>query len=155
MAVDAVELLSTFMVAGALDPVRFRAAVTALLDRAAAGGRSVRVYGEMVALLWSAGDVASTIALEDLWNVLAEERAFSLFCGYPIQGFDVQSRAVFEHICGQHGTVVPAESYPMAGTVDEQQRVVAKLQQENAALRTELDRLRAERNGGHTAPGAD
>jgi hypothetical protein len=107
----------------------------------------------MVALLWGAGDVASTIALEDLWNELAEVRAFSLFCGYPIQGSDVRSRAVFKHICGQHGTVVPAESYPSAGTVDEQQRVVAGLQQENAALRAELERLRAGRDGP-TAPGA-
>lgn len=126
VSVDAAELLSTFMVGGVLDPVRFRATVTALLDRTGAGGRSVRVYGEMVALLWGAGDVTSTIALEDMWNELAEVRAFSLFCGYPIQAFDVQSRAFFEHICGQHGTVVPAE----------------------------LDRLRDWRNDGPTAPGA-
>jgi MEDS: MEthanogen/methylotroph, DcmR Sensory domain len=142
------------MVDDAPDPVRFRAAVTGLLDRAADGGRPVRVYGEMVALLWGAGNVASTIALEDLWNELAEVRAFSLFCGYPIQGFDVQSRAVFKHICGQHSTVVPAESYSLAGTADEQQRVVAELQQENAALRAELDQLRARRDDGPTAPGA-
>jgi len=104
-ALDAAEVLSRFMVGGAPDPVRFREVVTEILDRASCGGREVRVYGEMVALLWGAGDVTSTIALEDLWNVLGAEHGFSLFCGYPISGFDVQSRTAFEHICGQHSTV--------------------------------------------------
>jgi hypothetical protein len=94
------------MVDGAPDPARFREIVEGLLARASAGGREVRVYGEMVALLWAAGDVTSTIALEDRWNELVAEHGFSLFCGYPISGFDVQSRSAFEHICGQHGTVL-------------------------------------------------
>jgi hypothetical protein len=100
---DAAELLSRFMVDGAPDPGRFREVLAELLD--GAGDRKVRVYGEMVALLWADGDVSSTIALEDLWNVLLAEDGFSLFCGYPISGFDVQSRSVFEHICGQHSSV--------------------------------------------------
>jgi hypothetical protein len=102
-AVDAANLLSRFMRGAGPDPARFRAAVEGILD--AAGDRHVRVYGEMVALLWTAGDVMSTIALEDLWNEIVSERGFSLFCGYPISGFDVQSRSVFEHICGQHSSV--------------------------------------------------
>ena len=106
VAIDAADLLSTFMVDGAPDRERFQAIVTPLLDRAAAREtREVRVYGEMVALLWDAGDVTSTIALEDMWNELAVIRAFSLLCGYPISAFDVQSRALFEHICGQHSGV--------------------------------------------------
>ena len=75
------------------------------MDRAADGDREVSVYGEMVALLWAAGDVTSTIALEDMWNELAGIRKFSLLCGYPISSFDVQSRALFAHICGQHTSV--------------------------------------------------
>jgi hypothetical protein len=104
-ALDAAEILALFMVDGAPDPALFRQVVARLLERASFGGREVRVYGEMVALLWAAGDVTSTIALEDLWNVLGAEHGFSLFCGYPISGFDVQSRTAFEHICGQHSSV--------------------------------------------------
>jgi hypothetical protein len=112
VAVDAAALLSTFMVDGAPDGDRFQAAVTPLLERAADGHRDVRVYGEMVALLWGAGDVLSTIALEDLWNDLAEIYGFSLLCGYPISSFDVQSRALFEHICGQHTSVRSQDAPP-------------------------------------------
>ncbi|MDX6688922.1 MAG: hypothetical protein QOG15_379 [Solirubrobacteraceae bacterium] len=99
---DATELLSRFMAGGGPDPARFRVTIEAILNRA--GDRHVRVYGEMVALLWAEGDVTSTIALEDLWNHLVAEHGFALFCGYPISGFDVQSRTVFEHICGQHSS---------------------------------------------------
>ncbi len=102
VVIDAAALLSTFMVDGAPDRERFQAAVIPLLDRAADARRHVSVYGEMVALLWAAGDVTSTIALEDHWNELAVIREFSLLCGYPISSFDVQSRSMFEHICGQH-----------------------------------------------------
>ena len=105
LVIDAADLLSTFMVDGSPDRERFEAVVTPLLDRASADGREVSVYGEMVALLWAAGDVTSTIALEDMWNQLAGIRSFSLLCGYPISSFDVQSRQLFEHICGQHGGV--------------------------------------------------
>ena len=105
LAIDAAGMLEMFMVDGMPDRERFRSIVTSLIEPRAFGGRDVRVYGEMVALLWAAGDVTSTIALEDLWNELALQHAFSLFCGYPISTFDVQARSVFEHICGQHSTV--------------------------------------------------
>jgi hypothetical protein len=112
LAIDAAGLLSTFMVDGAPDRERFQAVVTPLLDLAADVERDVSVYGEMVALLWGAGDVMSTIAFEDLWNELASVRPFSLFCGYPISAFDVQSRAQFQHICGQHTGVKPPQRRP-------------------------------------------
>lgn len=139
---DAAALLAQFMVDGAPDPDRFRAAATAVIDRAATGGRNVRVYGEMVALLWADGDVTSTIALEDLWNDLAATLSFSLFCAYPMQGFDDRARAAFKRICRQHSTVVPTEEYSQAAGAAERQRIVAELQHEAAALRAELERLR-------------
>lgn len=104
-ALEAAVLLSRFMVDGAPDRARFEAVVGALIDTAAAGGRRVKVYGEMVALLWTDGDVASTIAIEDLWNDLAAVRAFSLLYAYPLQGFDAETRATFRRICAQHASV--------------------------------------------------
>jgi hypothetical protein len=41
----------------------------------------------------------------DLCTGRGAPHGFSLFCGYPISGFDVQSRTAFEHICGQHSSV--------------------------------------------------
>jgi len=55
-------------------------------------GREVRAYGEMVALLWDAGDVLGAIELEKLWNELARDLNFSLWCAHH-----GHSLAVHEH----------------------------------------------------------
>ena len=106
---DAEETLSLFMVDGAPDPALFEATTGGLIARAASGGRRVRVYGEMVAVLWAQGNVAAAIALEDLWNELARSHRFSLFCAYPLTAFDAEGvTGAFRTICEQHCTVIPA-----------------------------------------------
>ena len=61
VALDAAETLSTFMVEGKPDPRLFRDAVGALVERASRGRRRVRVYGEMVAILWAGGNAEAAI----------------------------------------------------------------------------------------------
>jgi len=140
---DAAELLETFMVDGAPDAGRFEETIGGVIDRARVGGRRIQIYGEMVALLWDAGDVMSAVALEDLWNDLAATREFSLLCAYPMHTFDDDaSAAAFKRVCDQHSTVIPSEGYSLLGDVDEQQRAVAGLQQELAALRADVARLK-------------
>lgn len=109
LAYDAAELLSRFMVGGMPERALFERTAAEVIDRAAAAGRNVKVYGEMVALLWADGDVDATIALEDMWNDLAATRSFSLLCGYPMQDFDDAARAAFKRICTQHTTVIATD----------------------------------------------
>jgi diguanylate cyclase (GGDEF)-like protein len=143
LAFDAADLLSRFMVDGTPDVTRFRQAVGAVLDRASQGGRPIRVYGEMVSLLWDQGDITSALALEDLWNDLAEILTFELLCAYPMRSFDRQANAAaFRRICEQHTTVIPGESYSLLPDPGQQSRAVARLQQEVEALRAELRRGR-------------
>jgi DNA-binding NarL/FixJ family response regulator/PAS domain-containing protein len=146
LALDAAELLQTFMVDGAPNAERFRETVRAFIERPAAEGRQVQVFGEMGVLLWDAGDVASTIALEDLWDGLEVTCQLARLCAYPLRAFASEaSAAAFEHICEQHTAVIPTESYPLRDSADARQRAVARLQQEGGALRADLARLRAER----------
>jgi PAS domain S-box-containing protein len=145
LAFDAAELLGRLTVDGVPDGRRFTEIVTELLQRASAGSRRVRVYGEMVALLWAAGDTESAITLEGFWNDLAETQEFELLCAYPMSAFKDSTRcAAFEQICGAHTTVIPSESYSLLGGADEKRREVARLQQENAALRSEARRAQVE-----------
>lgn len=109
VALDASEMLSTFMVDYMPDGARFRATIGGLVARAAEGPRDVRIYGEMVAVLWDQGNVAAAIALEDLWNDLSTKHPFSLFCAYPIRAFDTEaSTEPFRTICNQHARVISA-----------------------------------------------
>lgn len=43
---------------------------------------NIRIYGEMVAILWSEGNKRAALALENLWNDYAKKRRFDLFCAY-------------------------------------------------------------------------
>ncbi|HEY2763015.1 MAG TPA: MEDS domain-containing protein [Pseudonocardiaceae bacterium] len=107
IALDASEAMSRFMVQGTPDAARFRTAMGKLISRVAEGPRDVRIYGEMVAVLWDQGNAAA-IALEDLWNDLATTHLFSLFCAYPKSAFDTAPSAErFRKICGQHSRVIP------------------------------------------------
>ncbi len=106
--VDAAETLSLFMVDGTPDPVRFEAAFGGLVARLASSGRAVRIYGEMVAVLWAEGNISAALALEDLWNVLGRSQRFSLLCAYPLSAFDtVETTGSFRMVCGQHSPDLP------------------------------------------------
>lgn len=144
---DAAELLDDLMVDGRPHAGRFRETIGEVIDRAGAGAqqRRVRVYGEMVALLWEDGDIASAVTLEDLWNQLAATHAFALLCAYPMSAFaDDATAAAFERVCDQHSTVIPTESYTRLGSVDARRREVARLQRENAVLRADVRRTATE-----------
>jgi PAS domain S-box-containing protein len=142
---DAEETLSRFLVGdlaqGVLDAEAFERVIGAVLDRAASSvvRRSVRAYGEMVALLFKQGNVEATAGLEDLWNRLARSHDFRLCCAYAIGDFNRAShREPFRRICALHTHILPAESYDQRANGREQDRQLASLQQRAAALEGEV-----------------
>jgi MEDS: MEthanogen/methylotroph, DcmR Sensory domain len=105
ISVAAALTLQKFMLESGPDPQRFHQNVGLLLRQAAASGRPVHVYGEMVGLLAERGQMAALIRLEELWNELSRYHTFRLFCGYPETPFatDERSRA---RVCATHAHVV-------------------------------------------------
>jgi len=85
LALDASETMRGFMVAGRPDPAGFWQAISPMLRQAAKAGRPVRVFGEMVSLLWDAGLIDAAIEVEAMWNELGAQYEFSLLCAYPAQ----------------------------------------------------------------------
>lgn len=139
ISLDAEETLSTFMVNGSPDPDRFFELIGSIIARAANGGRPVRVFGEMVALLWASGNPKAAIQLEELWNELQKTYTFSLFCAYPLKGFSGKTHAdLFAKVCLSHSRVIPAESYGSLVTDNERLREVALLQQKAQSLESEM-----------------
>lgn len=144
-ALDAQDVLRKFLVSNRPDAGRFRDTVGTMLDRAASAGGPVRVYSEMVALLWSRHDLAATLALGELWQNLKLSREFTLLCAYPMRTFaDDESDVAFERICAQHSAVIPSDPFPLQSSALEQQRAVAALQRQIVNLRATVTRLRAE-----------
>lgn len=110
---DAAETMACFMFAGRVDPEAFQQVIgTVLREAAAAGaGAPVRAYGEMVGLLWDAGDVLGSIELERLWNDLAREIEFSLLCAYHSASVSSPDQAeALQQVCRLHTSVLHAAS---------------------------------------------
>jgi DcmR-like sensory protein len=91
---DAQATLDRFMVAGQPDRELFDAVVGEALKgvQERAGHTGVRAYGEMVGLLWVAGQRAAAVRLEEYWNGLLRSSNISLFCAYPIDVFGEEFR---------------------------------------------------------------
>ena len=144
VSMDAAAMLSKFMVDGSPEPGRFAEVVGSMIALAAQGRRHVRIFGEMVALLWAEGNRAAALHLEELWNDLGKTHSFSLCCAYPMQGFGGEVyEEEFTEICQQHSRVIPAESYTRLSSADERLRAITLLQQKANSLEAEI----AERKG--------
>lgn len=111
--VDAAETLDGFMVGDRIDPARFEAAAGNLIGPAARAGQPVRIYAEMVAVLWEAGQVPLALELEDLWNAQTARSPFSLLCAYPdhLMAGDENSAALGE-VCQLHADVHRQRGFP-------------------------------------------
>jgi hypothetical protein len=104
---DAPATVEHLLVDGAPDPFGFDAAVGSGVRAAAARGRPVVAYGEMVAYLWETGNVIGAIELEKLWKELAETVPFLLLCGYPSRLMESPEAAdAFAELCDAHTCVV-------------------------------------------------
>ena len=79
----AAETISQFLVQGRVDQKKFDAVGGGPIRQMAHTGHPVRAYGEMVAVLWGAGQVAAAMAVEEAWNRLGEILNFSIFCACP------------------------------------------------------------------------
>ena len=112
LSMDAESLLSRFVTGGRVDRNAFVASAGVLVGQASAR-RPVAVYGEMVALLWAAGNVIAAADLEELWNDLARESPFSLYCGYPDRSFDADPEAR-ARVCRLHTSVIGPDPAPGA-----------------------------------------
>ena len=145
---DARGTLAQFMVGDRPDEALFLAVVGGVVARATnKGTRAVHAFGEMVALLYADGNPEAAIELEAFWNRLAQRHTFTLLCAYPMALFGSSEQAqAFRHVCAMHTDVRPAETFAFPTDPAEVGTTVAALQQQAAALQSEVARrLAAER----------
>jgi hypothetical protein len=103
---DAEQTLGQFIRDGWPDDELFAACVGRILRRARRGGRQVRAFGEMVALLWAQGHSGATVRLERLWHGLCRDESFPVFCAYPRSVFTQNAVDSLQEIFDTHTKVV-------------------------------------------------
>lgn len=102
IAVDAAATLNRIMRAGRPVLARFDQIVGDLIERVP-GAVPVRVFGEMVGLLWESDRVEAAIELEGMWNRQADRRPISLFCAYPVRvELAHDAGGAVDSVCGLH-----------------------------------------------------
>lgn len=109
VTLDASATLGLFMRNGWPDERLFLKIIGQIIQ--SARGNTVRIYGEMVAVLWAEGNALAAIHLERLWNKLGSQRNFTLLCGYPssaFQGADMDF--AFQDVCACHSQIKGARS---------------------------------------------
>jgi hypothetical protein len=103
---DASQTLAKFMVRDWPDEDLFYKCINEVIDKASKGGRKVRAFGEMVAILWAEGKNGATVRLENLWNELHSKNNFSLYCAYPKAGFTQNPHDSVNTICQAHSKIL-------------------------------------------------
>jgi hypothetical protein len=101
--------LQTFMNGAMPDIERFKAIAETMLDHITANRPQVvvRAYGEMVDLLWRDGKCDGALALEGLWNDLAQKYRLAMLCTYSKESLIAHAPdGGVERICAAHRRVL-------------------------------------------------
>ena len=107
VALDALETMRRSVAAGWPDAASFWQVISPLIRPAAEAFQPVRVFAEMVALLWDSGQVNAAIEVEAMWNEMAAQYPFSLLCAYPVLSVSGEHHQdSLAEVCRVHSSVV-------------------------------------------------
>ncbi len=116
---DARATLARFLRNGVPDADRFLGSVGQVIAECGRDDAPVFAYGEMVDLLWRAGNQYGALELESLWNDLAHVYGFTLLCGYARAAFAGHDRAgAYRTLCGLHAGVVSDQEPLVLGALN-------------------------------------
>jgi signal transduction histidine kinase len=139
--IDAEALLSRFVVDGVPNEGLFVENLVPVIVkvRAATGHNRVHIYGEMVDVLWRAGNAKAMLALEEMWAKLSAREEIELMSGYCLEGFGTEHRESVESMLAKHGAVASSSSFVHALEGMRPDAMVL-LEQRAAALEAEIER---------------
>ncbi|MGH7498603.1 MAG: MEDS domain-containing protein [Gemmatimonadales bacterium] len=111
VTMDARSTLDLLMEDGQPDRRAFESEIGDALRKVQASATTgrVRAFGELVGLLWSAGQTGAATRIEAFWNEALDGNAFSLYCAYPI---DVSGQELEE---GALNLVLGAHTHMLTG----------------------------------------
>lgn len=116
IVLDADEILPRFLVGDMPDARRFKDIAAATIEQARAGGKFPRVrwWGEMVNVLYVAGNQSGSMRLEELFDEIAHEQSVAIFCSFLMDKYDPNIYdGAFGDVCRTHAHVIPAEDYAL------------------------------------------
>ena len=105
---DAEVALSAIMSDGMPQWASFRERAGEIIERSRKRFGMVRIYGEQADILWQKGARQAAVRLDEFWNELGRQHAFSLLCAYRTDDADPEAyNATRECVCRTHTHLVP------------------------------------------------
>jgi hypothetical protein len=109
--IDAEQLLAKFMIDGMPDAALFKTLVDSVIFQARVNSasesiRKVRLFGEMVNLLWC-DNPGAALSLEELWNEVVDRHSVPILCAYSLGG--QENGRLSPKICETHSHTVAPE----------------------------------------------
>jgi len=109
ISLDAPEMLSTIMVNGEPDRLRFFEGLCSLIEIAAKAAKTehprVAICGECLGLLCAEGNMNAAIQLEEVANDFGRSHSVEMMCAYPLSAFTEDQYHGYERICTEHTAV--------------------------------------------------
>jgi signal transduction histidine kinase len=141
--IDAEAMLAPFMLDDRRGTEQFFESIDRMLTSLAAtlgAGQCIRVFGEMVDILWRQGKRAAAIELETLWSHFCEAHPLRLLCAYTMQDFyKSEDSQQFGEVCQLHTHVLPTESFARDDRDEfERLRDISRLEQRARLLESEV-----------------
>ena len=106
ISLDAAGMLSTIMVNGVPDCVRFFQDLQGLIASSRQAAKKVysrvAICGECVGILCALDNTNAALELEKAGNDLIQMHNVDILCGYPLSGFHRNADPTFAAVCGQH-----------------------------------------------------
>ncbi len=112
IVLDAEDVLARIMPHRVLEEATFTQMIGGAIEEMRGPGRfrQIRIYGELVNLLWEQRQIATAIRLEELWNGLAASQPFSLLCAYRMDNFSTDVHGPpLQGLCRTHSHLLPTE----------------------------------------------
>jgi hypothetical protein len=103
---DAEAAIDMFMKDGSPDREKFEQFTRDLMTPLRVNGRRVRVFGEMVVLLWNDGQREAAVCLEKLGNDLMLADDVTLLCAYPATAHQHDPSGLIDDVYAAHTALV-------------------------------------------------
>ena len=109
---DAESVLSTLRIDGNLEEDLFHECVAVPIFNAKSKYGKVRVFGEMVDILWKQREHDLAIRLESFWRNLSDTQDFTFLCTYTLNNLNFSAYdEELERICKYHSHLIPVVNY--------------------------------------------
>ena len=139
VCLDAGETLTKISIDGFPDRDQFRKTIRPLVTRMTRGGTRLRIFGEMVAILWAEGKRDAAVYLEQCWGGLQSTESFTLLLGYPMKALDDATPELLGQVFAEQNAVIPGESYTLIRDDQQRRNAILVLQQKARRLEAEVE----------------